>query len=554
LQTAARAVSASEDVTLLAMFKLISRIAVPVISRPGPQSAMVGVPFRMPLRITSECQATVTVSGLPAGLTFDAVTRTIGGVPSAVPEGGAAAVRVSASNIGGKAADALFTITVAPLAASAQGTFSGIALVAGEEADTVKGLFTMTVAAAGKISAKVTAQDGAYSFAGASWGSESNGVFRVKLRTVKGETLVAALDTGAVWDSVGLKGTLIGGALGATELEVQGQRNAFLVKTAPDYAAATNALDSYKGYYTVALPPDTLSETGAAGNAPKGCGYLTLTVKEGGVVTLAGKLADGAKLGSASTLLILNPETESEGAYVPLFFPLYSVRGAFAGLLHLGPAASASPVDNAAVPATGFVQAWNYPGKAPAASPSKTEDGFAMTLGMVGGFYSPLADLRAHYSNTWFTAREPGVSNTYSSGAYTAAVGVVLAALPEVALTFDPKTGAVSLPAGKVPAFNTASGAYAYAPTNPAVATLAANRATGLFAGKFNIYYEYRDQTGALKLKKSSVSHEGVLTPVRVDLEEPSGWGFYLVPDTWKSPDARPVAYPLKRSYRVDIW
>jgi hypothetical protein len=146
------------------------------------------------------------------------------------------------------------------------------------------------------------------------------------------------------------------------------------------------------------------------------------------------------------------------------------------------------------------------------------------------------------------------VSNTYVSGAYTTTVGVVASVLPEEALRFDAKTGAVSLPAGKVPVYDKAASNTVYAVTNPAVATLTVTKATGLFAGRFNLYYEYRDQKGALQLKTVPVSHEGALTPVRVvPAFEPSGRGFYLVPDTWKSSDAKPVAYPLKRSYGIEL-
>jgi hypothetical protein len=177
-----------------------------------------------------------------------------------------------------------------------------------------------------------------------------------------------------------------------------------------------------------------------------------------------------------------------------------------------------------------------------------------LALGASGGYYNTLADLRAHYSNAWFAAQWPNVFNTYGSGAYTVTVGVVEAALPEESLLFDAKTGAVSLPVGKAPVYSAAASNYVYAVTNPAVATLTVTKATGLFAGKFNLYFEYRDQKGALQLTTAPVSHEGALTPVRAEPEiMPPGLGFYLVPDTWKTPGAKPLAYPLKRSYGVEI-
>ena len=552
VKTASRTIAAISDVTLYAKFKLVSQIAMPAVANPGAQSAMVGVTFSLALAVDSECLPTVTVTGLPTGLKFDAASLVISGVPTAVPAGSRATVKVSASNPGGKAADVSFIITVAPLTASAQGTFNGIVYESGESADTLRGLLTLTVSPVGVFSAKVTAQAGATSFTGASWDMLSNGVFHVTLRTTKGEALAMALDTGATWSTVNLKGTLTGGAFGANVFVAKGERNAFLVKTAPDYAAATNTLARYAGYYTVALPPGAVSDAGAAGNVPLGSGYLAVTVKDGGVVTLTGKLADGTALSGAATLIVKEVGAEDECAFVPLFIPLYSAKGVFSGILQLAPSANASPTDNVASPVEDFAQAWNYPGKVPTAVPAQTEDRFALTLGMAGGYYNSVADLRAYYSNAWFQAQAPGVSNTYYSGSYTTTVGAVDAALPVVPLAFDPKTGVASLPVGKLPVYSTVSKSYVYSPTNPAVATFAVTKATGIFTGKFNLYYEYNDQTGARKLTTVSVSHEGVLTPVRADEETPPGRGFYLVPDTWKASGPKPVAYPLKRSYGVE--
>lgn len=529
-----------------AWFNITTNVPKPVITNPGAQSVMVGVPFRLALQVASECLPAVTMTGLPAGLKFDAGSRTIGGVPTAVPVGGGVMAKISASNPGGKAADVQFKITVAPLAAKAQGTFTGIAVEPGANADTVKGLFTMTVTPVGAISAKVTGQANAISFTGKSWDTLSNGVFQALLRTVKGEALAMALDTGVAWNAAGLQGTLTGGVFGASARAVWGQRNAFLVKTAPDYATATNTLAGYKGYYTVALHPGDVSDTGAAGNEPQGSGYLALTVKDGGAVTLAGKLADGTALSGSATLLV-----PGLSAYVPLLFPLYSARGVFSGLIQLAPAEGTAPSNNVAVPAETVVQVWHYPGRMPAAIPPQTEDRFALTLGMSGGYYNSLADLRAHYSNAWFSAQEPGVNSTYSSGAYTTTVGVVQGALPEVELAFNPGTGAISLPLGKAPGYS--AGAYVYAPTNPAAATLTVTPATGLFGGKFNLYYEYLDQAGALKLKTVPITHAGVLTPMRLDDAMSYGQGFYLVPDTWKSTGVPAFSYPLYRSYEVEV-
>ena len=554
-QAAVRTVSATADVTLCAGFKLISQVAAPTVADPGAQSAMVGVLFSLALNVGSECLPTVTVSGLPKGLAFNAANLTIGGVPSAIPAGGLSTVTVSASNPGGKGATVAFAITVSPLDARAQGTFTGVASEDRTGDNVARGLLNATVTAQGAFSAKAAVQSGAVSFTGKSWDSASNGVFRATLKTAKGETLSLAQDAASAWNAVGLTGALTGGTFSNAALSVSGQRNPMSAKTSADYAAGTNALARYRGYYTVALPPDDVLETpGAAGNVPLGSGYLALTVKDGGAVALAGKLADGTALSGSSTLIVGTDDAAGEAAYVPFLFPLYSAKGVFTGVLEILPGGE-STAANAALPSGNFIQAWSYPGKAPAAKPAQAEDRFALSLGMSGGWYNSLADLRAHYSSAVFSAAGAGVSNVYASGAYTAAVGVVDAALPEVPLAVNPATGLLSLSAGKAPVYDTAAGAYVYAPTNPAVATFKLTKATGIFSGAFNLYYEYRDQAGALKLKTVSVAHEGALTPVRAEPDaEPAGQGFYLVPDTWKSSDAKPVAYPLKRSYGVEIY
>jgi hypothetical protein len=541
------------NVTVSAWFGLTTNVPPPTVAAPGSQQAMVGVPFALPLDIRSENLPTVTVSGLPAGLAYVAATKTVAGVPQVAVSN--KVVTVSAKNVNRTPGTNTFTITVAALHTSAQGTFTGFALETAGGGNRVKGTVSMTMTPLGAVSAKVVAQAGVVSFTGKSWDSASGGVFRATLRTTKGETLALAQDVSAPWDTAGLSGSATGGLFGAAALEVRGQRNGASAKTAADYAAATNALAHYKGYYTVALPPDAeLEAPGAAVNVPLGSGWLALTVKDGGAVTLAGKLADGTVLSSASTLLIAGDGVRGEAAYVPFLFPLYAAKGGFSGILEILPEAGACPSNNIAMPAESFIQVWNYPGKVPTAVPPQTEDRFALALGASGGFYNTLADLRAHYSNACFVAQGAAVSNTYASGAYTATVGIVEMALPEASLRFDPATGAMSLPAGQVPVYSSAASNYVFAVTNPAVATLTATKATGLFAGKFNLYYEYRDQTGALKLKTVSVPHEGVLTPVRAEFgSAPLGQGFYLVPDTWKSPDAKPVAYPLKRSYGVEI-
>jgi hypothetical protein len=75
------------------------------------------------------------------------------------------------------------------------------------------------------------------------------------------------------------------------------------------------------GRYAVALEP------GANPELPPGSGYASMTVGKGGVVRIAGKLADGAAF-AASSFVTKNNE-------VPLFAPLYAKIGGLFGVLQL---------------------------------------------------------------------------------------------------------------------------------------------------------------------------------------------------------------------------
>lgn len=75
------------------------------------------------------------------------------------------------------------------------------------------------------------------------------------------------------------------------------------------------------GRYAVALEP------GANPELPPGSGYASMTVGKGGVVRIAGKLADGAAF-AASSFVTKNNE-------VPLYAPLYAKIGGLFGVLQL---------------------------------------------------------------------------------------------------------------------------------------------------------------------------------------------------------------------------
>ncbi|MCX6986458.1 MAG: Ig domain-containing protein, partial [Lentisphaerae bacterium] len=142
----------------------------PVITDPGAQSVMIGVAFVLPLEIVSADNPlkSVTVTGLPAGLKYNAKAKTITGVPAAIPKK-ATPVTITAKNASKTPAVQTFAITVEPLPAWAYGTFNGY--IDGRENS---GTASMTVTSLGKITGKLVVWGETYAFSAASYAAGGN--------------------------------------------------------------------------------------------------------------------------------------------------------------------------------------------------------------------------------------------------------------------------------------------------------------------------------------------------------------------------------------------
>jgi uncharacterized repeat protein (TIGR02543 family) len=398
------------------------------------------------------------------------------------------------------------------------GYFYGLRAFNGAALPAVQGTLSLKVSnVAGKLTAKVVLQTGSLSLKASAWGStEADGTRRVTLPGRKGEMLQLAVRQGRMW------GTLSGGTVGET-LTLDGARNRFA--DSKD-AEAKTLLDGYRGYYTVALPVAEGVSLGAAQAAPQGSGYLTVTVGNGGSAKVAGVLADGTKVSHSSRLALFDgcgPE-----ACVPLFAPLYSKRGWVGALLWLrSDAARAVATDRD----LGWLVRWEKPGAGP--------DGFAMLLEACGGYYGTVPSLAAHYL---FGAEVGAVPYPYTGGS----AGFVAGALPEdIGVTV---AGTRMTLAKGVKPTQTEGGAYDYSGVNSALTSLSFTSRTGLFKGKFSLYYDY-ELNGRLTHKAVSVPYAGVLTPVRgaAFAAGPEGQGHCLVPDN--APDVR--TFRIKRSFPV---
>ena len=187
--------------------------------------------------------------------------------------------------------------------ANKTGTYTGLAEIGGKP-----GYATMTVAASGTFSCKMTCADRAWTVSGKNpW--TDGATFTAKSGSVK-KTVAFAIDAEAATVAV---------------TDVDGQEPiATLVRNCwgdkPLSQAAAAALEKYLGYYTVALVPED----------GYGSGYLGVTVSKNGAVKASGVLADGQSVSISSTLVV----DEGGDAAVPLFVKPAAYNGGwFCGTL-----------------------------------------------------------------------------------------------------------------------------------------------------------------------------------------------------------------------------
>ena len=370
----------------------------------------------------------------------------------------------------------------------------------------------------GRLTAKAVLQKSTISFSAKAWTStEADGTMIANMATRGGESLDLHVQENRIW------GTLTGGSLGGETLTLDGARNRFGDRKD---TAAQALLNSYRGYYTVSLPADAALSLGSAESAPQGSGYVTVTIGSGGSAKIAGVLADGTKVSQSSRLVLF--DGCGPAASVPLFAPLYSRKGWVGGLLWIDPATRTVITDRE----QGWFVRWEKPGTG--------VDGFSELLDSVGGFYSTTPTLAAHYL---FSAQTNDVSYFFAGGEASNQV----AALPNA---INVTVSGTRMTMTKATRPTVANGVYDYSAENSAGATLSFASRTGIFKGKFNLYYDFT--VGAQQRHQTvKVPYVGVLTPVRdaAFVGEPAGQGAYLVPDN--DPQFRSLR--LKRSFMIEL-
>ena len=304
---------------------------------PSRVSFYLGVPSSFTVHADCVAPVSYSASGLATiGLAIDPATGLVSGTAK---RKGTYSVTVKAASSKGEATLPV-TVTVEPLSAYISGTLQGVVR---DAAGTVRGVFTMTVAASGTPTLKMEV-DGKRK----TWRGKWQETSRVNALVANFSDRAASLDLTVSGDVA--RGRMAGG------LDMEARRVLAMASAKP-----------YAGYYTVLLDGVPM-ETGDLNNVPAGFGYLTFTVTERtGSVKYGGKLADGTSVSGSAGLM--------QGGVFPVYKPLYSKRGEAAALVALS-----QGVTNAVTAGNG---AWLFPGKTKAL----TGDAFLLSLGGTGAEY-----------------------------------------------------------------------------------------------------------------------------------------------------------------------
>lgn len=521
VQTTSRSlVMPDSNVTVRAWFGLTADVPPPLVADPGPQQAMVGVFFSLPLDVQSDTLPAVSVSGLPAGLRYNATRGAIEGAPTAVAA--SKTVAVSVKNVNAAAAGQTFNIAVAPLPLWAQGAFSGTCLL-GEGGESAA---EMTVTAQGKITGKFSCRGTNYTFSAKSY---TNG---------EGFVFASVASAGKVKVPLALSvAQPESGADGPADLSVAEGQTSYGEADALTFrlyrhvwkdADMAGVSTNYAGYYTAILPC----------GLEAGTGYLTLTVNESGAVKTAGKLADGTAVSLSGTLLA----DESGRVFVALYSAPSTYKGGcfFAWVEFVASDAGVMTL----LPAGTF----RWVSLNPLAT-GEHGAGFERELSLSGGWYDKVGNLYRYYADAALTVggtslNVPAVAvgtNRYDSVWWS-----------PYAVTLTPATNRAGLltgfaaPTAERPV--KADRGYDYAGAANAISLrMTLVRSTGIFKGSFKAWFDY----GTTHTSRT-ITYQGVLVPESQETDSGiEGGGFFLWADkaSYLNPAGKTASYSFSWSY-----
>ncbi|MDB6139340.1 MAG: propanediol utilization protein [Verrucomicrobiaceae bacterium] len=279
------------------------------------------------------------ISGLPSGVTYNASTGVITGVPNV--GGSSFTIKITAINAAGSSTTVTKLLTIAKLPLPTVGTFNGLVDADSFTNGSFGGTVTVITAATGAFSGRLTLGSAVYALSGrmkAAPDSDPSATLSLR-RAGKAAPLKVAF---AISRTDGhLTGTVQDTSLTATT-GLDAWHNPYsALNRAGDVAAVYNAwIDPPAAATILSADDDTSSPllmpvTHPA--APEGTSFALMTVNSLGAVTWVSRLADHTLLTRSTTI--------GETGSIPEHFMLYGNRGSFRGWVQLA-APSSSAVDS----------------------------------------------------------------------------------------------------------------------------------------------------------------------------------------------------------------
>lgn len=273
---------------------------------------------------------------LPAGVKWDKKTEVMSGIPTK-------AQTIELETVYGDPV----TIEILPAATTMAGTYNGLV---GYREDGVEGdpwravgNLSLSVSAAGKLTAKVLMLKTTYSFTANAWDSVTDGVYRSTMRTKAGDELTLVLDTNGDWRRARITASTFKRAGDASAYSVSAWRNEHgktdAIASDPIASEFIARIKAQKKVYLKATPDGDGRYTLEVQAASKGAD-VTLTFNANGTVSYSGKV-NGASVSGSSTLSV---DGESYFTIFDLVVPISTTQAMYFAMGYdLGPSSTPLP-------------------------------------------------------------------------------------------------------------------------------------------------------------------------------------------------------------------